>query len=544
MLMSKSIRKGNYILFFVLAVFAIIVYRNAWLNDDSYITFRTIDNFISGYGLRWNIAERVQTYTHPLWLFLLSFFYFFSREFYFTPLFVSMFLSLCAVGIFALKTASSRIMASIGVIVLFSSKAFVEYCTSGLENPLSYLLAALFFMVYFRSKLTLRSFFYLSLMASLAVLNRMDMFLIYFPSLVFCFFRLRSLKALILLILGFLPVIAWELFSLIYYGFPFPNTAYAKLNTGIPKIELIQRGFYYALNSIRIDPITLAVIVSACIFIFNIRNDKDFIKKLAVFGGIFLYIVYVIKIGGCFMSGRFFSVPFFVSAMLIANHNFTFSRNHLLVLGAVWLVLMGISQSPPFLRTSRYGLLPEQKRWLNDKHDIADEQLFYFQSTGLLILKKDKKPPYNLSFSSFNPAHEGLKLRKPTPQVLQFSNIGIIGCYAGRNLHIVDPFGLSDPLLARLPAVYDPDWRPGHFLRKIPEGYMETIQNRLTANMIKDPAIARYYEKLSIVTRRRNLFSRERLKAIYWLNCGKYFTDDYSALKNHLVQYRFAEEQK
>ena len=34
-----------------------------------------------------------------------------------------------------------------------------------------------------------------------------------------------------------LPLLAWELFSLLFYGFPFPNTYYAKLNTGIPKAE-------------------------------------------------------------------------------------------------------------------------------------------------------------------------------------------------------------------------------------------------------------------------------------------------------------------
>ncbi|RJP60456.1 MAG: hypothetical protein C4541_03950 [Candidatus Auribacter fodinae] len=541
MRIHKAFKTENCILFSVLVLFTIIVCRNAWLGDDSFITFRTIDNFVNGYGLRWNILERVQTYTHPLWLFLLSVFYFFTREIYFTSLFASIILSVCAVGIFACKTASSRIMASIGVIVLFSSKAFIDYSTSGLENPLSYLLAAFFFMVYFTKALNLRIFFYLSLIASLAVLNRMDTILIYFPPLAFCFFRLRSFKALTVLILGFLPFLVWELFSLIYYGFPFPNTAYAKLNTGIPKIELVQRGFYYFSNSLRIDSITLAVIVSAGIFIFNIRKDKEFIKKLAVFCGIFLYLVYVIKIGGCFMSGRFFSIPFFVSVMLIANQNITFPRNHFLVPGAVWLVLMGISQSPPFLRNSSYGLLPKHKDWVSDKHGIADEQLFYFQSTGLINIKKEKKPPYKLTFVNYDFAQDGLDLRQPFPQVLKFPFIGMVGYYAGQNLYIIDPFGLSDALLARLPAIYDSNWRAGHFLRKLPDGYMETIQHNFKKNMIKDPATAKYFEKISTVTR-GNIFAPERLKAIYWFNFGKYFTDDYSKLKKHLLRYRLAEQ--
>ena len=65
---------------FVLA-FIFVVLRNAWIGDDAYITFRTVENFLSGYGLTYNIAERVQAYTHPLWMFLLSSVYFWSIEF-------------------------------------------------------------------------------------------------------------------------------------------------------------------------------------------------------------------------------------------------------------------------------------------------------------------------------------------------------------------------------------------------------------------------------------------------------------------------------
>ena len=59
---------------------------SAWIQDDAFITLRTVDNFVEGYGLRWNPAERVQSYTHPLWMFLLSGLYFFTREAYFTTL--------------------------------------------------------------------------------------------------------------------------------------------------------------------------------------------------------------------------------------------------------------------------------------------------------------------------------------------------------------------------------------------------------------------------------------------------------------------------
>ena len=58
---------------------AVVVARSAWLMDDAFITFRTIDNFVHGYGLTWNTTERVQAYTNPLWMFLVSAFYFATR---------------------------------------------------------------------------------------------------------------------------------------------------------------------------------------------------------------------------------------------------------------------------------------------------------------------------------------------------------------------------------------------------------------------------------------------------------------------------------
>jgi arabinofuranosyltransferase len=49
-----------------IAVYLVIVLRAAWVSDDSFITMRTVDNWLQG-RLRWNTDERVQAYTHPLW---------------------------------------------------------------------------------------------------------------------------------------------------------------------------------------------------------------------------------------------------------------------------------------------------------------------------------------------------------------------------------------------------------------------------------------------------------------------------------------------
>jgi arabinofuranosyltransferase len=76
-------------------------------------------------------------------------------------------------------------------------------------------------------------------------------------------------------------LVAWEVFSLVYYGFLFPNTAYAKLNTGIPIVELVGQGTHYFLNSLEWDPVTLTVTAFAVILAV-LRRDR---KSLPVAAG-------------------------------------------------------------------------------------------------------------------------------------------------------------------------------------------------------------------------------------------------------------------
>src|SRR5690349_7590140 len=180
---EKSILAGS------LAIFLIIIAKNAWLSDDSYITFRTVDNFVHGYGLTWNIDERVQTYTHPLWMFLISALYFCTHEIYYSVMFLSLTISFVAVGIFAVYIARSLPMAVMGIALLAASKSYVDYSTSGLENPLTHLLIILFVLVYFSARRSTRSLFWLALIAGLATLNRMDTLLLFVPPLLYLLYR-------------------------------------------------------------------------------------------------------------------------------------------------------------------------------------------------------------------------------------------------------------------------------------------------------------------------------------------------------------------
>ena len=175
------------LLVLVIFVFVTVLLRTAWLSDDAYITFRTVDNFLNGHGLRWNVAERVQSYTHPLWMFGVAGLVALTREFYFTVVSASVALSAVAAWVVASRVSHSVNAGVLAIAMLVSSKAFVDYSTSGLENPLSHLLLAFFAMVLFRAERdqrmnwqTLRS---LCMLAGLCAFTRLDTILLVLPPL-------------------------------------------------------------------------------------------------------------------------------------------------------------------------------------------------------------------------------------------------------------------------------------------------------------------------------------------------------------------------
>ena len=55
-----------------------------------------------------------------------------------------------------------------GLLALIGSRAFMDYSTSGLENPLTHLLLACFLAVYFRDEITLKTLFLLAFLAASA----------------------------------------------------------------------------------------------------------------------------------------------------------------------------------------------------------------------------------------------------------------------------------------------------------------------------------------------------------------------------------------
>jgi arabinofuranosyltransferase len=478
---------------------AIVVVRQAWVCDDAFITLRSVKQFVHGNGLVWNAGERVQAFTHPLWLFVLTPFYWVTREPFYTPIVVSLITTCLAMVLVARPIAISPLSALAAFAVLLSSKAFVDYSTSGLENPLTHLLLAAFFAVYFRQGASANSrLSKLAWIAGLAALNRLDTLLIFAPALIEAARTVPLRRALATIALGFTPMLAWECFSIVYYGAPFPNTAYAKLGADIERSELVRQGLAYFESTLDLDPSTLIAIALGLVLALRRRARGD----VALCAGALLYLAYVVCIGGDFMSGRFLAAPLVCMAISIARQPLAPGAFSLAVPAAI--LFFGLSSPLAPLRIDRSN--PHRDQMI-DLSGISDERAYYTENASVLSDTRAVPAPRHW-------------VRPGSPderKVLVLTNVGAAGYFENDSTHIVDAYALADPLLARLPMAYQGDWRVGHFKRAIPEGYVETL--RTGTNVIADRNLARYYDELATITR-GPIFSAERWRAIWRLNTG------------------------
>ncbi len=493
----------------VLAVAGVVLVSAAWLDDDAFITFRTVDNLLDGLGLTWNPVERVQASTHPLWLFVNAGLVALTAAPELSCVALSLFLSGLTLFLLIFRVASSIDAGCLAAGALLLSKAWVDYAGSGLEDPLTRLLLILLVLNARRPDSDGRSFT-LALLVALAALNRPDAFLVFAPVLFATLYR-QPWRRWIHAVLGLAPLALWGAFALFYFGSPWPNSAYAKLGTGVPRIGRIAQGLSYLLDSLVRDPATLLIIGLAATVAWRRRRRRETNMPLLIGGA--LYLLYVVWIGGSYMSGRFLGLPLTAAVLAIASRSSVsirqFHRRHLIAALVVINLTLAARMIEPLVQ-KEIGLF-----------GIGDERRTHHPYTGLtVLLAEDRWPDHSLR-------NQGEQMARNETRVSVEGAIGMVGFYAGPTVHIVDAYAISEPLLARLPGLigktfngpHSQGWRPGHVARRIPDGYLESLPNE--PNRITDPDLAAYYDVIRAVTR-DPLWDVERLKKVVRLNLGTY----------------------
>lgn len=514
---------------FTFLVFVGIITILAWQSDDAYHGYVMAKHLVDGHGFVYNIGERSSASSCPLFTLVIAAAYFVTREMFFTSLAVCIAFSAGAYYIVAYKFCRTKEQIILSFFALTGSTAFVSYTTSGLENSMLFFLSALFLKNYFESeRFDGKQMLKLALIFSAIALTRMDAVLMFIPVIVYIYLAKREKTgfpaAVGIGFLGLLPFFLWELFSLFYFGFPVPNTAYVKLGTDIALMEYVKRGIWYGIFTLLND--LLVIVVPAVFLLFSVLMKKA--KYLYLAAGVLLYVLYVVYIGGDFMMGRHFTVVFLIS---VCGLNALFNReSDSLAKIRKYQTAFGIIVVAGIVYTNTFAAVIGSQYLFGHEigSSISDEREVYQRTTGLFNNIRSLLASGELSiWDTWN--------YQSTDEIRELGLIGNITdnspgilVYYNSDLYLNDTYGLGDPFLSKLPAIKDENWRVGHMKRALPEGYRETIQ--FGENVIENEDLARYYDVIRLITR-GDLFDQGRIQAVIDWNLGKYdyLIDNYEA---------------
>ena len=496
-----------FITAFILVFIRILSY--AWASDDAYHAYVMSANLLAGKGFTPTPGIRVNVSTCPLWTLAVTLGMAVWNNAYAVGMILNLIFSGTALFMlfkFIYKKDDWLVILITATAVLCTSKTYLSYTTSGLENAQILMLSSFYLTVLFKNEyFSKKELFKIALLEGLIAFTRMDCALIFALTSAYVFlfrykkdekdsgkFSLNKLFQVIPVALaGLSPFIMWELFSWFYYASFVPNTALAKLNTGFPLSDYLLRGVWYGFTSLFFDAALLLFPVS--FIIYNLAANYKNPKILSATLGIIFYLMYIVYIGGDFMLGRHFLSLLWITLFLMfmpvgGRQNIPFFCAVIIL--AFFYDLFWI----PSVKQSYDKYVKE-----NSPCWYADEQGYYYKHTGLV------------------PFIEDYSKNGKTTLFANVKNKGIQWFYTGKKSNY--EHRLYDPLLVRLPAIRFNNWRTGHMKRKFPKGYKKTLDTG--TNYIKDKDLALYYDKLKFILS-GDLFDLERLKETVKFNNGAY----------------------
>ncbi|MBI1293117.1 hypothetical protein GC173_18065 [bacterium] len=303
------------------------IYFNSFVMDDALITFSYAKNIIGGHGARLTPeAEIVEGYSNPLWLLVILAF---KSVGLFHPIWTCKILGiLLGLGSFWImaKWLDETFLPRVPVfhvavpLLLGMHTPLVVWNVSGLENPLYTFLLVLGFYLFSR-EVDDRGRFPWSALAFWGVSLTRPEGTMYFVIAFGTLFLLNPRRFFALRTVGWLALFAvpWALYQWArsnYFGWPFPNTYYAKVGDLGPYLLIYQdpRGWDYVGKFFRATRYYWTVGAAALLAIpLLIRHPGRFLAPCFTIPAIILYVVYV---GGDWM-GQFRFMPHFSTLVVL-----------------------------------------------------------------------------------------------------------------------------------------------------------------------------------------------------------------------------------
>lgn len=475
-------------------------YARRWVTEDAFINLRVVQHVLAGYGPVFNAGERVEAFTSPLWIAVLSLWGLLHGPLEIGSVWIG--LALYAIGLVlaqsgawhlatrlsaAARAAAFRrheIALPLGAAIFVSIPVVWDFATSGLETGLTMAwLGGTFWILARGERLGTRDARIAALLIGLGPLIRPDLalFSIGFAAPLVVAVLTSSDKAptgrqwVELAAIGAAVPVGYEIFRMGYFAALVPNTALAK-EAGA---AYWPQGWRYVKDFVLPYALWLPLGGAAAWAIALVpaarRSGPGAVALvIAPMGAALAHAVYITRVGGDFMHGRLFLPSLLgfllpVATVIVATRPLARWRAVVLVGIGIWVVACAAWLRVPYWGNGRPGA-----------GGIADERGFYtyhMRTPNPVYMTDYLRHPYVADFYEkilganrsilFNRDHglnadAALKPSVPASvrDVLGIMNVGVLGYLSGLDVHIADLLGLGDPLAARV--VLEERSRPGH----------------------------------------------------------------------------------
>ena len=471
-----------------------------WVDEDAFINFRIVHNLLAGHGPVFNVGERVEVSSDPLWLCLLTIVHVVvpvSLEW------TSVVLGLvCTAGAFvAGGMAVARLGARhdegtvlpLGLLMVSVVAGVWEFATSGLEMSMVFLWLGVSFLLLVRVEARRKCAVPAGVVLGLGSLIRPELALgaiVFTAALVAVVAapgwggdrgRLRRCTATVAAAVA-VPL-AYELFRMAYYALLVPSTALAKAAAS----SWWSQGATYLWNFVAPYTLWLPLGLAAVVLVVRLSRWWRAGDRLGVLvlctplavGAVDL--LYVVEVGGDYMHARLL-LPAFFAVSLPVYVGVRSLRGAMVVpaLGiAVWsVVCLGwLRFVPPTIA----GLTPqtvfisnERDSWISatgNAHPVTagDYARALSGRAGALLARMSHQVPPGRQrllvitdpFAPIDPA-SARPARSPLPFTLAVNlpAIGVIGYLAGPDVYVYDSYSLANPIGSHTTVAHHA--RPGH----------------------------------------------------------------------------------
>ncbi len=432
--MTKPILKNLiYVLPAIFAYIAIALNLD-FFQDDAFISYRYVQNFLNGDGLVFNIGERVEGFTNFGWIVYLILWDSFCIDFILVSkvtgiLLGAAFILVTYLTALRLFDKKSKWFALLPVYLLAASMSLPYWSQSGLETAAFAFFAALSFYFY------LKQSWQLVFALTIAVWLRPEgalvaVMLIVIEAVVEKRIPKFAIACAAIALIFSLPFAA---FKQIYYGSILPNPFYAK--TGL-SIEQLTAGLEYAGRFFSHYGFYGAGLIICGLFWKKLSNQMRAVLLFFV-----MYTLYIILVGGDVLKVHRFFIP-------------VLGLSGILVVYSIWFLVRKLSH-----KTLNLILLLSALPLLFLTYTLPKDFILYYSEREKGLVE------------SMQLLARDIKASDPTDFSAAHSTIGAFS-YELMEHKIIDMLGLTDTMIARHPQALvkelESTWRE----RKYNAGYV------------------------------------------------------------------------